>query len=139
MDIWFRIWVYILPFPMWLAEYFMRTSMNNPEAEDFFPSSLAAAALGMVIPVLSPKITVPPAETTIPAGTLLVYRRDEKLRRFGMAYLFYGTLLWLATVFLSIGGKWPDGWPAASIDQKFWIGIIMYVVAFALTEAKERI
>jgi len=139
MDIWFRIWVYVLPFPMWLAEYFMRTSMKNPEAEDFFPSSLAAAALGMVIPVLSPKVAIPPAGTTITAGTLLVYQRDEKLRRFGMAYLFYGTLLWLVTVFLSIGGKWPAGWPAANIDHKFWIGVIMYVLAFALTEAKERI
>jgi len=93
----------------------------------------------MVIPVLSPKAAIPPAGTTITAGTLLVYQRDEKLRRFGMAYLFYGTLLWLVTVFLSIGGKWPEGWPAANIDQKFRIGVIMYVLAFALTEAKERI
>jgi hypothetical protein len=29
--------------------------MGNPEAHDFFPSSLAAAALGMLEPVIAPK------------------------------------------------------------------------------------
>lgn len=113
--------------------------MKNPEAEDFFPSSLAAAALGMAIPVLSPKAVSPPPGTIIPAGMALVNQRDEVLRRFGMAYLFLGTLAWLVTVYLSIGGKWPKGWPLGDLDQKFWIGVMMYLIAFVLTEVKERL
>lgn len=139
MTIWYRIWIYVLPVPMWLAEYFMRTIMNNPEAEDFFPSSLAAAALGLVIPVLAPKPVTAAATIVIPAGTLLVSQADEAVRRWATAVLFGGTLLWLVTVYLSIGGHWPPGWPAQGIDQKFWIGVILYMVGFGLNEWKERV
>lgn len=117
----------------------MRTIMNNPEVNDFFPSSLAAAALGLVIPVLAPKPVIPPAGTVVPPGLLLVNRRDELVRRWAMAVLFFGTLLWLATVYLSIGGKWPQNWIGLHVDQKFWIGLILYVVAFVLTEVKETV
>lgn len=139
MNIWYRIWVYILPVPMWLAEYFMRTIMNNPEVNDFFPSSLAAAALGLVIPVLAPKTVTPPAGTVLPPGMSLVNQQDEAVRRAGMALLFCGTPLWLATVYLSIGGKWPPTWVGANLDQKFWIGVILYLTAFGLTEWKETV
>lgn len=139
MDIWYRIWIYVLPVPMWLAEYFMRTIMRNPDVNDFFPSSLAAAALGLVIPVLAPKPVTAPPGLVVPPGMRLVNQRDEAVRRWGTATLFGGTLLWLVTVFLSIGGRWPPGWPAGNLDQKFWIGAILYAIAFALNEWKERV
>jgi hypothetical protein len=139
MTVWYRIWIYILPVPMWLAEYFMRTIMRNPEADDFFPSSLAAAALGLVIPVLAPKPVPTPAGVAIPPGTLLVDQNDEAVRRWAMAMLFGGTLLWLVTVYLSIGGHWPPDWPGQNVDQKFWIGVILYCMAFGLNEWKERV
>lgn len=68
----YRIWVYLLPMPMWFVEFFMRLKMGSPAANDFFPSSLAAAALGMVIPVLAPKPVIPTAGMVIPPGLLLV-------------------------------------------------------------------
>lgn len=139
MNIWYRIWVYLLPVPMWLAEYFMRTIMHNPEVNDFFPSSLAATSLGLVIPVLAPKAVPQKSGLTIPADMLLVNRKDETVRQIGMMTLFAGTLLWPATVFLSIGGKWPQGWIGGQIDQKFWIGVILYLIAFGLNERKERV
>lgn len=124
MTLWYRIWIYILPAPMWLAEFFMRTIMKNPEANDFFPSSLAAAALGLVIPVLAPKPVAAATAIAIPSGTLLVSQSDEAVRRWATATLFGGTLLWLVTVYLGIGGRWLPGWPAQNVDQKFWIGVI---------------
>ncbi|AVR97738.1 hypothetical protein [Pseudoduganella armeniaca] len=139
MTVWYRIWIYVLPIPMWLAEYFMRTIMKNPEADDFFPSSLAAAALGLVIPVLAPKPVAAPAGIAIPPGTLLVDQKDEAVRRCAAAMLFGGTMLWLVTVYLSIGGHWPADWPCQNVDQKFWIGAILYAVAFGLNEWKERV
>ena len=139
MDTWYRIWIYVLPVPMWLAEYFMRTIMRNPDVNDFFPSSLAAAALGLVIPVLAPKPVTAPVGMVVPPGMRLANQQDEAVRRWGTATLFGGTLLWLMTVFLSIGGHWPSGWPAANLDQKFWIGVILYGVAFGLNEWKERV
>jgi hypothetical protein len=123
---------------MWLFEYFMRTIMNNPEANDFFPSSIAAASLGLIIPVLAPK-PVQQVGLAIPPGTLLVNQKDEHVRRTGMMALFLGTPLWLLTVYLSIGGHWPPHWILTSIDQKFWIGVILYIIAFGLNEWKERV
>jgi hypothetical protein len=137
MNFMYRIWVYVMPFPMWLAEYFARTIMANPDVNDFFPSSLAATALGLIIPALAPKSVAPPQTATIPQGTLLVRQRDETVRMMAMLLLFCGTLLWMATVYLSIGGKWPTGWIGADVDQKLWIGTILYVMAFCLTEWKE--
>lgn len=139
LDTWYRIWIYVLPVPMWLAEYFMRTIMKNPEVNDFFPSSLAAAALGLVIPVLAPKPVATPPGLAVPPGMRLVNQRDETVRRWATATLFGGTLLWLLTVFLSIGGRWPADWPAGNLDQKFWIGVILYALAFVLNEWKERV
>lgn len=127
MNFRYRVLVYLLPIPMWLAEFFMRSVMHNPEANDFFPSSLAGIALGMLIPVISPK------------KTTLAMRSDETERQAGVVALFLGTLLWMATVFLSIGGTWPSGWIGESVDQKVWISVILYLVAFALSEWKERI
>lgn len=138
MTIWYRFWVYLLPLPMWLAEYFMRTIMNNPQANDFFPSSLAAAALGLIIPTLAPKPVPGSANIHIPSKLLLANRGDESVRQAEMMLLFLGTPLWLLTVYLSIGGSWPDGWPGATLDQKFWIGAILYLLAFALNEWKVR-
>lgn len=56
-----------------------------------------------------------------------------------MLTLFLGTFLWLATVYLSIGGTWPNDWIGASVDQKLYISVILYIVAFLLNEWKERI
>jgi hypothetical protein len=95
-------------------------------------------ALGLVIPVLAPKPVTPPAGTVVPPGLLLVNRRDEIVRRWAMAVLFFGTLLWLATVYLSIGGKWPQNWIGLYVDQKFWIGLILYIVAFVSSESTEE-
>jgi hypothetical protein len=127
MNFSYRILVYLLPIPMWLAEFFMRSFMRNPEANDFFPSSLAGIALGMLVPVISPK-----------KGALIT-QSDEAVRQAGVITLFIGTLLWIATVFLSIGGRWPAGWIGESVDQKVWISVILYFVAFVLSEWKERI
>lgn len=138
MNIWYRIWIYLLPLPMWLAEYFMRTVMHNPEVNDFFPSSLTATALGLLIPVLAPSAVRQKPGLNIPLSMLLVNRTDETIRQIGMMTLFTGTLLWPATVFLSVGGQWPNGWIGEQIDQKFWIGAILYPVAFGLNEWKER-
>ncbi len=135
----YRTWVYVLPMPMWLVEYIMRTIMSNPEVNDFFPSSLAAAALGLVIPVLAPKPVIPPPGITIPPGMSLTNQRDDQVRRWATAFLFLGSFLWPFTVYLSIGGKWPPDWIGASLDQKFWIALILYTVAFVLTEVKERV
>lgn len=139
MNIWYRLWVYLLPLPMWVFEYFMRTAMDNPDAKNFFPASLAATALGLVIPTLSPKAVPQQAGINIPAGLMFVNQKDEHVRRAGMMALFFGTPLWLGTVYLSIGGKWPSGWYFADVDQKFWIGLILYAGAFGLNEWKERI
>lgn len=134
MNVWYRFWVYLLPAPMWLAEFFMRTVMQNPDAKDFFPSSLAATALGLLIPALSPKKNSPDSHDVSASS-----RRDEAIRRAAMLTLFLGTFLWLATVYLSIGGTWPNDWIGASVDQKLYISVILYIVAFLLNEWKERI
>ncbi len=136
MTIWYRFWVYLLPLPMWLAEYFMRTIMKDSYANDFFPSSLAATALGLVIPVLAPKPVLGSANIHLPTKLLLVKRGDEPVRQAGMVFLFLGTPLWLLTVYLSIGGQWPEDWPGSLLDQKFWIGAILYLLAFGLNEWK---
>lgn len=73
MNLWYRIWIYLLPLPMWQAEFFMRTVMGNPEAHDFFPSSLAAAALGMLIPVIVPKRERPCDEAVRQAGSVVLF------------------------------------------------------------------
>jgi len=115
----------------------MRTAMHNADADNFFAPSLAAASLGLVIPVLAPK-PVRNTEAGPLSGELFAKPKDEIVRGVGMMFLFLGTLLWLLTVFLSIGGKWPSGWLLARIDQKFWIGVILYLAATGLNEWKRR-
>ncbi len=118
----------------------MRVTMGSPDANDFFPSSCAAGALGLIIPTLSSKPVAPATGVTVPSGFALVSVYDESLRRAGMIALFVGLLGWIATVFLSIGGKLPQSWTfLASIDTKFWIGFILYVVGIALNELKEGV
>lgn len=75
----------------------------------------------------------------VPAGMQLVNQLDEAVRRCGTVTLFAGTPLWLMTVYLSIGGHWPPDWPGGSLDQKFWIGVILYFSAFCLNEWNERV
>ncbi|MRW90208.1 hypothetical protein GJ699_09450 [Duganella sp. FT80W] len=105
--------------------------MHNPEANDFFPSSLAGTALGMLLPVISPKRR--------PMFNGAALHSDETIRQIGVVMLFLGTFLWLATVYLSIGGQWPVGWIGGNVDQKFWISVTLYVTVFLLNEWKERI
>lgn len=132
MNFWYRIWIYLLPLPLWLAEFFVRTVMSNPDVDNFFPSNLAALALGMLIPVICPK-------TPGKHKNLTVSHVDEVVRQIGMVTLFLGTFLWLGTVYLCIGGQWPVGWIAANVNQKFWGSLILYITASVLTEWKERI
>jgi hypothetical protein len=140
MTLSFRFAVYLLPFLLWLFEYVMRTVMNNPEVNDFFPSSCAAGALGLIVPLLASKRIPPPAGTVIPAGFMYVAEKDENVRKGAMAILFLGVPAWLWTVYLSIGGKWPASWTwGSALDQKFWIGFILYLLAVGLNEAKESV
>lgn len=130
----YRLWGYLLPFPMWLAESFMRTVMQDANVYEFFPPSLAAVALGLVIPALSPNIKS--AELNRKSG--IKSNRSELVRWVAAQVLFLGTLGWLLTIYLSIGGNWPANWPWANSDQKFWIAGTLYTVAIVLNEWKER-
>lgn len=132
MNLWYRIWIYLLPLPLWLAEFFVRTVMRNPDVNNFFPSNLAAIALGMLIPVISPKTPSARKNST-------VSHVDEAVRQIGTVTLFLGTFLWLGTVYLCIGGEWPSGWIGEHINLKFWGSFVLYITASVLTEWKERI
>lgn len=132
----YRLWGYLLPFPMWLAEQFIRASMAASGSNEFFPPSLAAIALGMIIPVLSP-IAVPRKGTLpLPPDVVKRIKQDEVIRMAGMVLLFIGTLLWLLTVYLSAGGSWPYGWVRV---HPRWIASTLYFSSVLLNEAKEYI
>lgn len=133
MNFWYRVWAYFLPFPMWFAEFFMRTVMHEPDANEFFASSLAATAVGLVIPALAPIAKT--GELSI--RTRIKANDGDSVRLIAGPVLFLATLGWLLTVYLSIGGSWPSHWPWARADQKFWIAIASYAVAVLLNEWKE--
>lgn len=132
MNFWYRLWGYLLPFPMWFAEFFMRTVMHESGANEFFPSSLAATALGLVIPALSPKSK----NRELSSLNEIETNKDEVIRLIAGPFLFLSTLGWLLTVYLSIGGTWPIHWPWARGDQKLWIAIFLYKAAVLLNEWK---
>ena len=132
----YRLWGYILPFPIWLAEQFVRSSMEADDANAYFPPSLAAIALGMIIPVLSPIAIPRQKENSLGIEELTRIRQNEAVRMAGMVALFLGTLLWLLTVFLCVGGKWPDGWARV---HPWWIASTLYFTSVLLNEAKEYI
>lgn len=132
MGFWYRLWGYLLPFPMWFAEFFMRTVMFEPGVNDFFPSSLAATSVGLVIPA-----TFPSSFMELTGSKKIQGISNEPVRLVAGPVLFLSILGWLLTVYLSIGGTWPRHWPGATVDQKFWIAIVLYAVAILLNEWKE--
>ncbi len=114
----------------------MRASMGSDDTKAFFPPGLAAIALGMIIPTLSPIAISRKSWDSLGIEELTRIRRDEAIRMAGMVLLFFATLLWLLTVYLSVGGQWPDGWVRV---HPWWIASTLYFTSVLLNEAKEYI
>jgi len=90
----------------------------------------------MNIPVLSPIAAQRKGAAPLPPEVLKRIKQDEVVRMAGMIFLFFGTLPWLLTVDLSVGGGWPYGWVRV---HPWWIASTLYFTAVLLNEAKEYI
>jgi len=90
----------------------------------------------MIIPVLSPIAAQRKGAAPLPPEVLKRIKQDEVVRMAGMIFLFFGTLPWLLTVYLSVGGGWPYGWVRV---HPWWIASTLYFTAVLLNEAKEYI
>lgn len=135
MDFRYRILGYGLPFMLWPAELFIRTATGNPDAVTFFAPSLASAALGLLVPSLSLRHGRR-YDSAISERHLA--RKNEIVRYLSIVLFFIGAFVWLATVYLGVGGSWPLGWPAVRANLAEWMAGILYLIVTMLNEWRAR-
>jgi hypothetical protein len=138
-----RILIYLFPIPLWIVEYLIRLSLEGANAGEFFTPSLTAAALGLCLPVCLPK-TFPTekfeemAGVRLPPGYVIRTRFDADLVPFAWMVAGLCFVVWASAVFVATGGT------LGPMDLYFlppWgpaIALIMYLLAVAMTELKER-
>lgn len=140
----YRLLLYIFPCTLWGLEWLIRSSMEDPAVNEFWPPAICSAALTLLLPVVIPK-QVPKTEFRIqtrhpPKKLVVRFARDEVTVALGLIALIIGITLWSFCLYLSLGG-WFFAPPVSLFGDhhlKFGIGVILYIAAVGLTELKER-
>jgi hypothetical protein len=135
-----RLLVYIFPGILFAFEWLLLTISNINVALAIGPS-LAAGALGLLLPLTTPKIkdsvlSDDAMEILRKDGYILVKQRDTLFSSFYLFLLLIFLALWAYVAIISVTGKIPV------LMNKDWrwdliIGAVSYVVAAALAEVKE--
>ena len=95
-----RLLLYLFPIPLWIVEYLLRLAAGQGrEAAEFFTPSLAAAAVGISLPVCIPK-TFPTEKfeemtgIRLARGYVIRTRFDADLVPFGWISESHADLAW---------------------------------------------
>lgn len=141
-----RVLLYLLPLPLWAIEYALRLALDGGQkAAEFFAPAVAAAGIGLIVPTtFAKKPTTDHIErlfrVRIPAGYVLQSAWDKHVVEAAIIAFVVSLAVWSATVFVSLGGKFPGTmlhWMHTEFGPILACATI-YFVGVLLTELKER-
>jgi hypothetical protein len=138
-----RLLVYAFPLPLWTVEYLMRLLAGEAQrAGEFFAPSLAAACIGLCLPVCIPKTfsTEKYQQMTgvrLPPRFVIRTRLDSTLVPFAWMAVGVTFVIWACALFTSIGGRSE---PLRGLFEAYGqhISVTIYALAVLMTELKER-
>lgn len=147
MNISYRFLMYLFPFILSGLEWMTRHDLNPTDNSEFIGPTLAAAALGLAIPLISPTenpkllMELDPSVIALLQNKPIKIRdpREEKLISTMWVIIMVGIVFWDVSLHLALGKDvlmFPH--EVLWFSTSTWIGIFLYAVILLCTEVKEK-
>ena len=139
----YRLLVYAFPVPLWVVEYVMRMlAGEGRRAGEFFAPSLAAACIGLCLPICIPKTFSSEkfqrmTGVTLPPGWVIRSEFDSNLIPAGWGVAGLSFVAWACSLYAGIAFT---STPLKTFFDTYgiYVGTTIYALVVGLTELKER-